>query len=286
MIRGAVETLPPPVVGAGRLWVGACVLYCLMRTKGRRFPKLLVVTPAGRNIHRAWAYMIAIGALGNTLPFLIFPWAQQFIDSGLAGIYMAVMPIWTLMLAYFFTDEKMTGPKLTGFALGFLGVVILMGPSALTRAAEASLLPQLSLLLATLFYAAAAILVRRAPTIRPRVFSAGIMLSAAILSTPSLLFADMQMNKWSVISIVNVVGLGLGPTGLAIFIIIILIKRTSASFMALANYITPFWAVAVGAIFFDEKLPSQAFIALGIILLGVAISQGQNWRPAPMIRKT
>ena len=273
MIRGAVETIPPNIIAVGRMWVGAIIIYGLMRAKGRRFPRLLVQTSKGPRLHRAWAYMITIGAVGTTIPFFIFPWAQKFLDSGLAGIYMAFMPLWTLLLAYFFTDETMTPRKLVGFVLGFIGVIALIGPDAISSAAASSILPQLSLLLATLFYAASAVLVRRAPTIRPRVFAAGSLLSAAILSTPGLLFAELSPQSWSLSSMINVIGLGLGPTGLASFFIIILIKRTSASFMALANYITPFWAVAMGALLFGERLQPQAFFALAVILIGVAISQ-------------
>jgi len=277
MIRGAVETIPPALIGVGRLWVGAIVLYILMRTKGRNFPALLAITPKGNHLEPAWAFMIAIGALGSTIPFFIFPWAQQYVDSGLAGIYMAFMPIWTLLLAYFFTDEKLTYRKIIGFVLGFFGVIILMGPGALTKAAGSSLLPQLSLLMATFLYAAAAVLTRRAPIIKPRIFAAGVMLSAAIIATPGLMLAEINPEDWSLKSILSVIALGLGPTGLAGIIIVMLIKRTSASFMALANYITPFWAVAMGALVFHERLPTQAFIALSVILLGVAISQGRGF---------
>ena len=275
MIRGAVETIPPNLVAVGRMWVGAFVIFILMKSSGRNLPALFENKGSSLCIAPAWKHMIAIGVVGTTLPFFIFPWAQQYIDSGLAGIYMAFMPVWTLALAFFFTDETMTTRKFIGFAVGLFGAIVLIGRDAISDAATTSLVPQLSILLATLLYAATAILVRRAPSIRPRVFAAGTLLSSAVVATPALLFVEIDPQSWSMSSLLSLIGLGIGPTGLVSYMIIILINRTSASFMALANYVTPFWAVAIGAWLFNERLALQSYIALAIILAGVAYSQSR-----------
>ncbi|MBB5518185.1 DMT family transporter [Amphiplicatus metriothermophilus] len=281
MIRGAVETIPPAAVSAGRLWVGAALMFAVMRLAGRRFPPLLARTPKGARLHRAWAYMLAVSAIGYAMPFLIFPWAQQYVESGLAGIYMAFMPIWTLALASLFADERLTPGKLAGFALGFTGVMILLGPGALRGVFASDMIAQAGLLLATFGYAASAVIARRAPAIRPRVFAAGTALGAAIMTTPVLFFTDLELEAWSATSILCVVGLGVGPTGLAGLIIIILIKRAGAGFMALANYLVPVMAVLFGAVLFGERLAPQAFVALGVILSGVALSRRRpRRRPA------
>ena len=60
---------------------------------------------------------------------------------------------------------------MAGFALGFLGVIVLMGPDAVKGALSSDLRAQIGLLLATFLYAASAVLSRRAPPIRPRVRS-------------------------------------------------------------------------------------------------------------------
>jgi len=74
----------------------------------------------------------------------------------------------------------------------------------------------------------------------------------------------------------SVVILGLGPTALAGIIIIMIIRRAGASFMALGNYFVPAIAVFLGAVLFHERLAPQAFIALAVILVGVAISQSRK----------
>ncbi len=270
LIRAAIETIPPVAVSVGRLWIAAAMLFIIMRMKNRKWPPLM----AGARPHRLWAWMAAIGAVGYTAPFLIFPWAQQFVPSGLAGVYMAFMPLWTLGLAYFFADERLTPQKIIGFGLGFVGVAILVGPDALNRQESSSLLAEAMLLLATLCYAASAVMSRRAPAARPRAFSAGIVLMGAIFATPALLAAgELNTAEWSVKSIVAVIALGVGPTGLAGVIIIVLIRRVGAGFMALANYLTPIWAIIVGGLAFGERLAPSTFIALAVIFAGVAISQ-------------
>lgn len=273
MIRTAVETMPPAAIAAGRLWVGAGLLYVVMRLAGRRFPPLFIKAHGKWRVRRSWGSMFAVSATGYVLPFFLFPWAQQFVESGLAGIYMAFMPLWTLALAFQFAGEAITKRKLLGFAMGFAGVVALMGPEVLKGVAHSDFRAQAGLLLATLLYAASAIYARRAAPIRPRVFAGGVVLIAAILATPALLLVDLKPTEWGLPAILSVVVLGLGPTGFAAVLIIILIRRTGAGFMSLANYITPLWAVGVGALLFHERLEANALIALALILGGVAVAQ-------------
>lgn len=272
-IHAAIETAPPQIVAVGRLWVAAIALYIVMRAKGRRFPPLFIRTKAGWRLHLLWAWMVGVGAIGYSIPFLIFPWAQQYVESGLAGVYMAFMPLWTLMLAYFFADEKLTPQRIGGFAMGFAGVLVLMGPEAIAGVAGSSLAAQAGILFATVLYAASAVMSRRAPTARPRVFSAGIVLVGAVFASPALFFTPIDPSAWSMKSILSIIALGLGPTAAAGVIIIMIIRRAGASFMALANYVTPLVAVILGAIFFHERLDPTALVALALILAGVAVSQ-------------
>ncbi len=273
MIREAVETIPPPAVAAIRLWIGAGLMFAIMRAAGRRFPPLIVKTDNGPRLHLAWAWMLSVSVIGYTIPFFIFPWAQQYVESGLAGVYMAFMPIWTLGLAFLFANEAVSPSKLTGFLLGFAGVLILMGPDVIGGAARSSILAQAGLLIATFGYGVAAVLMRRMPRLRPRVFTAGAILGAAVLSTPALFLTDLHVDRWTFSGVSSLIGLGVGPTGIAGLLIIIMIKRAGAGFMALANYLVPLWAIFMGALLFHERLEPRVFLALGVILLGVAISQ-------------
>src|SRR5690606_6851811 len=151
--------------------------------------------------------------------------------------------VWTVLLASVFAGEPLTARKLAGFLLGFAGVVILMGPDVLAGAARSSILAQFGLLIATFCYAVSTVIARRAPPMPSRVFAAGNILGAAILAAPALFFVDLRISDWSIASALSIVGLAVGPTGLAGLIIIVLIRRAGAGFTALANYFVPVWAV-------------------------------------------
>lgn len=273
LIRSAVETMLPLEVAGLRLWVGAVILYAAMRHARQRFPRFFVRARGRWRVSRRWRYMIAAGTIGNAAPFLLFPWAQQYVDSGLAGVYMAFMPIWTVGLAYAFAGEAATPAKILGFALGLIGVLVIMGLDAIREAGSADARAQGALLLATFCYAAAAVIIRRAPPIGPRVFSTGIIVAAAVAVTPPLILGGIQPGAWSMAGLASVLALGVFPTGINAILGVMLIRRVGAGFSAIANYFTPVWALFMGVIIYAEALEPRVIAALVVILAGVAISQ-------------
>jgi drug/metabolite transporter (DMT)-like permease len=272
-IEGAIATIPPAVVAVGRLWIGAAFLYAVMTQGGESFPPFREAVGGRLRLAPAWSSMLWVSVVGYVIPFLIFPWAQQFVESGLAGLYMAFMPLWTVGLGHYFAGERLTRAKGAGFALGFMGVAILMGGDALSGAVGASLAAQGGLALATLCYAVSVIISRRTPDVRPKTFACATVLGGAVLATPALLFAGIDPSTWSLGSVASVAVLGIAQTGLAGLLIIIIVQRVGAGFMAFANYLTPVWAVALGAALFHERLHWSALLALGVVLAGVAVSR-------------
>ncbi len=120
--RVAVASVPATTLVAGRVAIAALVLRAALVLTRRRLPAR----------GRIWLHFFAMASLGTALPFFLISWGQERIDSGLAGILMAVMPLTTLVLAHFFVaGERITGRRLSGFALGFLGIAVLLGPEAL-----------------------------------------------------------------------------------------------------------------------------------------------------------
>ena len=68
---------------------------------------------------RRWLPFAALALVGNCAPFYLITWGQQFIDSALAGILIAMMPLATLVLAHFWVaGERMTRNRVAGFAPG------------------------------------------------------------------------------------------------------------------------------------------------------------------------
>ncbi len=267
LTKVAVTSLPPPLVVTGRLVIAAALLGAVVLVTGRR-----VV-----HSRRLWAYFGALAVIGNALPFLLISWGQQRIDSGLAGILMAVMPLVTLVLAHFFIDgERLTRNRATGFVLGFVGIVVLTGPQALAslRGTGEALVAQLAVLGGAVCYAVNTIVARRRPPCDALVTAAAVVTLAALLTAP-LLPAGAAGPAWAgapVAALVAVGLLGVVCTAIATVVYFRLVTLAGPTFVSLINYLIPLWAVVLGVLFMAERPDWSALAALVLILGGIALS--------------
>jgi drug/metabolite transporter (DMT)-like permease len=114
----APHNFPPLTLVGIRQALAAVVLYAIMRLRGISFPW-----------HR-WRGLAVLGVINAALPWFFFSWGEQHIDSNLAAIYNATTPLWGVILAWLFVrEERLSGLRSIGVALGFLGVVYLFGGS-------------------------------------------------------------------------------------------------------------------------------------------------------------
>jgi drug/metabolite transporter (DMT)-like permease len=265
----AVASVPPATVVAGRLALGTITLLVLVYARGLRLPPLGPI----------WGAYALLGFLGNALPFFLIAWGQQVVDSALAGILMAAMPLATLVLAHFVVHgEHMTTNRLAGFVLGFLGIVFLMEPAAVAGIGGAAIqiLAQLAVLGGALCYSANSVLARLLIKTDFLVAATGTLLVAAALMLPIALLHD---KPWTLhpsgASLASIVWLGVGPTAIATICYFRLISSAGPTFMSLVNYLSPAIAVFLGVTLLGEKPGVAAYAGLTCILLGIAISQ---WR--------
>ena len=260
------EGLPVEVILSGRLTIGAIVLLAAMFMSGQRLPPL-------RDMQR-WAAVFGMGVIGMTLPFYCITTAQKTVDSSLAALYTAGAPLFVGAGAHFlYKDERMSGRKALGLAVGFVGVGVLFGPDAIATWGSASVAAQAILLLATAAYAMSTLIARAAPPIPPLTFSAGFVTAAALSSYIVLAFAGVPELTPSTASIAAVVGLGIGPTALASMLYVVVVNRAGANFLALTGYAIPVVSVIMGYIFFRETQEWNAWVAFGLILGGVWLAQ-------------
>ena len=276
-IEVAIETAGPALVAAARLWVGFAVMAAYSTARGQTLPRL--------GDRRAWAFAAAVGLIGYALPMSLFPWAQQQVTSGTAGVYMAFLPLLTLVLAALFAAEPLTPRRAAGFALGSAGVLVLSGLFAgegTDEAAGGSLLAHGAILLAVLCYAAANVTMRRAPEVRPSAFGAAFLLCGAVLATPAALAGGA--GGLSARSALAILALGLFPTGLTAVLILTVVRRAGAGFFALSAYAAPVIALGLGATFLEEPVGPSQLGGLALILAGLALAGGARLpvrRPAP-----
>jgi drug/metabolite transporter (DMT)-like permease len=266
----AVSALPPETVVAGRLAIAGAGLTALLFALGKALP-------GGR---RLWLFFLAMAVLGNALPFWLISWGQQRIDSGLAGILMAIMPLTTLVLAHFFVaGERLSPIRLAGFVLGFIGIVVLVGPDALLEleVGGTALLSELAVLSGAVCYAINTIVARRRPDSNPLVAGAGVMLLASVIMVPlALAGGPPAISEIPGAAALAVAVLGIVSTALATVVYFKLVSAAGPTFLSLINYLIPLWAVVVGMVFLGETPEWRALGALALILSGIALSEARR----------
>jgi len=265
----AVDELAPALVVGARLVIGAVVLLCVL---------LLLRRSVGRT-RRHWIFYTLIGVFGNAVPFLLISWGQQAIDSGQAGILMAVMPLFTLVFAhYLLPDEPLSARRIVGFLLGFAGIVVLMGPDSLIlmTQADSTLLAKLAVLAGAVCYAAAAVLARLRPRDDATGAAAATTLAGAALLLPWLPWksgAADTVGLASADAVLAVLMLGVFSTAIAGVVYFKLIERAGAGFVSQLNYLVPLWAVVIGIIFLGEQPEFMHGMALLLVFCGLYVAQ-------------
>ncbi len=122
-IKMGVETVPAVTTTLLRLLIATALILALAYWRGERLPR------GGR----IWRVVLATAITGNAVPFTLISWGEERIDSGLAAILMGIMPLTTMLIAHAVTvDDRLTPGKIAGIVLGFIGLVILIGPARLT----------------------------------------------------------------------------------------------------------------------------------------------------------
>jgi drug/metabolite transporter (DMT)-like permease len=263
----AVRGFAPATLVAIRLTLAALLLAGLVLGRGRRFPS----SP------RFWLFSLAISLAGNCVPFWLISFGQQRVDSSLAGILMGIMPLTTMVLAHFFVHgERLNRIKATGFLLGFVGLVLLIGPAALLqlRGEGTQLLEQLAILGGALCYALNAILARHRPPADALVAAAGVMLAGSLVMLPiGGPAAPEQLASAPAAPFAAMMALSLIATAIATVVFLKLVTVAGPSFTSFINYLIPVWALLMGMTFMDERPEPLALLALALILSGIGLSE-------------
>ncbi|MEM1277533.1 MAG: DMT family transporter, partial [Pseudomonadota bacterium] len=189
---------------------------------------------------------------------------------------VASVPLFILPMAYFFVPgENMSWRKVIGFLLGFLGIVVLMGPDSFTSLGgdTVTTLAQLACLGVALGYASGSIIAKLAPQLGLVRFGTASLIVATALMTPIALATEGLPTLPSTEGALAMLYLGLIPTGLATVMLLSVIASAGPGFFSLVNYQVPVWAVIFGIIVLAEKPSATLGYALILIFLGLAISQ-------------
>jgi drug/metabolite transporter (DMT)-like permease len=261
----ALEGYGPVTVATGRAVLGAVALLSLA---------ILLDRPLPLRNRTLWRHIVPIGVISSAVPFFLLGWGQQHVPSAFAGLSMSAVPLFVLPLAHFFADEPLERRRSTGFLIGFLGAVVLMLPG-MTLAPDGLLdtLGRLACLGAACGYAVSSILLRRVPPMDPVALAALSLSVGAVVMVPAMLLTEGVPSWEGPRPALALIFLGLVPTGFAALLRVTVIRSAGPGFLTLVNYQIPLWAMAFGALFLGEVLEPRFFVALALIVAGLAITQ-------------
>ena len=269
----AVRDFSPTALVAIRLGIAAVLLTGLVLTRGHGFPRT----------RQFWLFSVAMALAGNCVPFWLISFGQQRIESGLAGILMGIMPLTTMVLAHFFVrGERLNRTKAVGFAVGFVGLVMLIGPEALLelRGQGTELLHQLAVLGGAICYAINTIVARHRPQADPLVAAAGVMLAGSAIMLPiGGVPALTQLGAAPPLPLAAMLALSIVATAVATVVFLKLVATAGPSFTSFINYLIPVWALLMGMLFLGEEPGARVVFALALILGGIGLGEAGSRRP-------
>ncbi len=226
-----------------------------------------------------WLSFFVMGVINSAIPFSLIAWGQSHVASGLASILIATTPLFSVVVAHIFADdEPITPMRLAGVAAGLIGVVILIGPSALGNLGT-SLFGQLAIILAAILYALSGTYGRRFSKqgVPPLVVATGQVSASTVLLLPAVLLIDQpwQLAAPAVRSWAAIAGLGVISTGAAYLLYFRVLATAGATNILLVNFLVPITAIVLGILVLDEVLLTQHIAGMLLIAAGLALMDGR-----------
>lgn len=259
-IRIAVEDFSTWTIVFSRVVIGAAVLIPIAMN-------LKVLRPA----LKAWKYVLAYAVIEMVLPWFLITEAERVINSGLAGLLVATVPFFGLVIGIFYQkDKSLKHPKtLAGLAVGFTGVIMLVGIDAFNGHLS---LPHVGMLiLASIGYAIAPVIVAtKIPQVSGVAVNGLAMAIVAIvyavpalISLPKEIAANPPVESW-----LSLIGLGVICSAIAFVAFFRLIKEIGSTRSTLVTYMNMAVAVVLGILLLGEPLTVGILIGMPLVILG------------------
>ncbi len=265
-IKVAVEDIPPAPMMAVRTLLAAAVLLCYLAWR-------LGWARAAADLRAAWRHCVVLGVLNAALPFWLIAWGEQHIDSGLAAVVQASVPIFNaLILLRVIPHQRLSTSRILGLAIGIVGVAVVTGihPSGGAMA----MVGALAIVASSLSYAGAGVYGQLAVsgTAGP-VLAAGSMLVGGVILLPFALF-QLPPSAPDLAATASLLALTLLGTALAQLVLFRMLALHGSARLSLVTYLMPGFALVYGALILDERLTFSTLGGLALILAGVALASG------------
>lgn len=249
-----------PTVIFSRVTIGALVMVPLAIKRGALKPAL-----------KAWPWVLSFAAIEMIGPWFLLTEAERHIPSGLAGLMIATVPIYGMLIAYFFQgDKSVRHPKtLAGLAIGFTGVVLLVGIDSITGTFQPLYL--FMAVLAALGYAIAPAIANAKLQDVPTVGVIGLSLTmvSAFYAIPAISALPSEIAAGpSAESVWSLIGLGVISSAIAFVMFFELVKEVGSARATLVTYPNTAWALLLGIVFLHEPITIGLLTGLPLVAIG------------------
>jgi drug/metabolite transporter (DMT)-like permease len=264
-IKVGVRDFSPAALVEVRLLLAAAVLVASLTSRREL-----------RGVRPALAPGVFVGVVGMALPFLLISWGETHVDSGVAAVANASVPIFVALLALRFAEsERASGLRVVGLAVGLTGVAVVVGVHP--AGGWWAVVGALAVVLASLCYAISSLYIKRSLVVGGLELATASVLCGALAMLPFALAQLPESVGWK--SLASVAVLGIVGTGLAQLIVNQLIGEHGAARAMLVNYLLPGFALFYGATILGEPLTIAKLGGLALILVGVTLASGLvAWR--------
>ncbi|MEI7722337.1 MAG: DMT family transporter [Actinomycetota bacterium] len=258
-IRVAVDPetgFSPAIVVFMRVFIGALILLPIAI-----YDKSFFIAIKG------WKYIAVYALFEMVIPWILIGTAEQSISSGLAGLLVASVPIFSTIITSLHGDKSVWHPRrLFGMGVGFLGVFLLVGIESFTGSSNP--ISILMMLGASIGYAYAVIFIsRKLPGVSGVAINGIAMAMTAIFYSPALLllWPDRAIGTTAIYS---VIALGVFSTGIAFAVFFTVMAEIGPARASLVTYMNTAFAVVLGVIILSEPLTIGIIVGLPLVLVG------------------
>ena len=221
---------------------------------------------------RAWFPFVVLGATNIAIPIFLITWGEQYIDSAVAAILNATVPLFALLIAHFMLqDDRMTVNKVVGVLIGFVGVVFIMGKDI--SISQNSALGQLAVIVASMFYAFSGVYARKNTThVEGIVRGASPLVSAAVFMGAASFVVENPVQVPALpITWIALLWLGILGSGVAFMMLYYLFHEIGPTRTSMITYIFPVGGVILGVLFLDELLTWQLIAGTVLIIVSLIV---------------
>jgi drug/metabolite transporter (DMT)-like permease len=257
LMKVAVRDIPPTVIVCGRVLIGAAILIPIAIHQ-----KVLM------DAIRGWRYVLPYAIFEMMIPWILITNAEKKISSGLAGLLIATVPIWSTIFASMSGDKTVWHSKrLVGLVVGFVGLIGLVGYESIIGSSD-PLSIAMMLVTAMSYSFAVNMISQKLPDVSGIAINGLAMVFTAVAYLPLMILQFPETNTVSTESALSLIILGVFSTALAFISFFIVLKEIGPARASIGTYVNTAVAVVLGVLILSEPLTPGIIVGLPLVMIG------------------